>query len=188
MKLQNTMVPVLMASAILVSGAAQAATNPAAPGTTSTGDIDITLTKNEQMQISDLADIALAVDSTGGATGTTNVCVFRSGLSGYKIKATGDSDLGGAGSTGTKFGLNPPAGDFGPTIEYTVTLSDGTVTDSPLTPGVDLSLTSANTADPTCGGAGNSGTSVTVTVDPAQYTAASNAAHTGTLTFLVSPE
>ena len=79
----------IISSAIIVgamaSGAAQAASDGTA-GSTSSGTSDISLTINDRIQITSVADIALgAYGGTGTLTGSSAYCVFRNGGDDYTM-------------------------------------------------------------------------------------------------------
>lgn len=194
MKLQNTIAPLLMASAILVSGAAQAATQ-GTEGNDSTGSLDITLTKSEALHISGLADIALTVGASGTASGTSDVCVYRSLLTGYNLTATGNSDLATqGGGIGTLFGLQPDSGT-GTGIEYTVKFFDAdniagvdVVSGTPLPLNTPFNDAAENLCGTVADTAGTSGMSIQVSVSAEAYGQAENVLHTGTLSLTVAPQ
>ena len=195
MKLQNTIAPLLMASAILVSGAAQSAPVQGTEGNTSTGSLDITLTKSEALHISGLADIPLTVGASGTASGTSDVCVYRSLLTGYNLTATGNSDLATqGGGIGTLFGLQPASGT-GTGIEYTVKFFDAdniagvaVVSGTPLPLNTPFNEAAENLCGTVADAAGPSGMSIQVSVSAEAYGQAENVLHTGTLSLTVAPQ
>lgn len=188
MELQKTLRPILMASAILGFGVAQAATNPPAAGATSTGDTTITLTKADLLQISALEDIPLVLGADGGAAGTTPACIYRAGTPAYNLIATGDGDLArtgdGGGSTGGNFFTLYNSGATS-TIAYTVSFETGGTT-VPLTTNTAVTGLAAH-SELDCG-ADRTNATFTVAISQADYIAAEAGAYTGVLTLLVSPE
>jgi hypothetical protein len=174
--LKNTIRALLVGGvAVGLSSAALAATQGSV-GFNSTGTVDITLAVNDEVRISNLADINLGTFAGLDASGTTAACVYRNGTGNYRLVAIGD---GAAGA----FTLTDGSG----TVPYSVDYDDGSGVQAATT-GVALSgLTGADPASDTCAGTGNNG-SLTVTVAAVDAAGMPAATYAGTLTLLVAPE
>jgi len=156
-------------------------------GATSTGSVNISITKSVQAQISDLSDMTLANWSVGDPAVTlfSNACIYSSTGS-YKVTATGS---GVANIFTISSGLN--------TIPYTVTWNAGGAgslanTGTALTANVQSSsFSNANSASATCsgGGASNDTARVIINITQANMNSAASSAtpYTGTLTMLITP-
>ncbi len=158
-----------------LSGTAFAATQGAV-GFNSTGTLDISLTVNDEVRISNLTDINLGVFGGADAVGTSSACVYRNGTGNYQITATGD---GAAGAFTLTDGTN--------TVAYSVSYDDGSGAQG-ATSGVTLAgLTGADAASNTCAVTGDNAT-VQVTVAAADAATLPAATYAGTLTLVVAPE
>jgi hypothetical protein len=180
MELQKTLRPLLLASFVLVSGTTHAATQDGTLGGTSSGTADITLDKNDQVQISGLSTVALALQADGSALGQTTACIYRVGTPGYNLTATGDGspDPFTVSISGTG-GTDP--------IPYTVSFSDtANPTLAALSSGTAKTGLLANTVAADCAGSPN--VTLSVAVNATDYAAATAGNHTGILTLLVTPE
>lgn len=156
-------------------------------GATSTGSINISITKSVQAQISDLSDLTLANWSIGDGAVVlySNACIYSS-TGNYKVTATGS---GLANLFTISSGLN--------LIPYTVTWNAGGAgglsnTGTALTTNIQSgSFGNANTASANCGGGGVSNDTARIIVNISQASmnlaASSPTPYTGTLTLLVSP-
>ena len=174
-----------MSALALLSSTPTFAATPGTLGATSTGTVNISITKSVQAQISDLTDMTWPNWSIGdpAITMTSDVCVYSSTGS-YRVTATG-SGLANIFTLGS--GLN--------LIPYTVTWNAGGTgalanTGTTLLPGIaSPTYTTASLASVTCGGSANDTARVIVGVSSVVMTAAasSNTAYTGTLTLLVTP-
>ncbi len=179
MELQKTLRPLLLASFVLVSGNVHAATADGTLGGTSTGTVDITLNKNDEVQISGLSAVTLALQADGSAIGETTACIYRVGTPGYNLTATGD---------GASNAFTVALADASDPIAYTVSFIDA----ANATPGAALSSGTAkmglqaNTVAADCGGTPN--VTFAVAVNATDYAAAQAGAHSGVLSLLVSPE
>ena len=163
-----------LASAAL-SVTALAATDGAV-GFNSTGTVDITLTVNDEVRISNLTDINLGVFSGADAVGSSSACVYRNGTGAYQILATGD----GAGGA---FSLTDGAN----TVAYSIDFDDGTGA-IPMTSGIPvIGRTGADPASSTCATTGNNAT-VAATVAAVDAATLPAGTYAGTLTLVVSPE
>ena len=158
-------------------GSAYAATQGAVGGN-STGTIDISVTVNDEVRISNLSDINGVFDGVNDIVGTSAACVYRNGTGLYQITASGS---GAAGAFTITDGVFPTP------IPYSVTFDDGSGA-SAMATGVALTgQTGADPASDTCAGTGNNGT-VEVTIAAADMVIAPAGSYTGTLTLVVAPE
>ena len=154
---------------LAVASTSAFAANQGALSSTSTGDLDITLTVNDVVQISNLADITL--NFTGGdVTGNSPACVFRNGGGDYDITATG-SGAGGA------FTIANGADTIAYSVDYNST---------ELTSGTTLTGVSGAVSDLNCTTSGNNG-SIDVDIAAADAAAVGSGSYTGTLTLVVAP-
>ena len=156
-------------------------------GATSTGTVNISITKSVQTQISDLSDMTLSNWSVGDGAVTlfSNACIYSSTGS-YKVTATGN----GAGNA-----FNVASGSN--VLPYTVTWNAGgqgnlANTGTSLVTNVQsTNFANANTSSANCSGGGpaNDTARVVVSITQANMDAASssNTPYTGTLTMLISP-
>ncbi len=175
MMLSKQLPMALAASLFLVSGGLQAATD-GTQGTTSSGSADITVTKQSEVKISGLADIALDVQADGSATGSTGACIYRNGSGSYTVTANSGNGSG-------DFRLKDTSDNV---MVYTVSFNDGTNTTA-LTEGTALTgQTNANTITPTCNGGSNA--TIEVTVSQTEFNGAPAGTYTDTLTLLIAPE
>jgi hypothetical protein len=178
MVLQKALRPLLMASFVLVSGTTNAATSDGSLAGTSEGTADISLNKNDQVQISGLSAVALALQADGGAIGDTTACIYRVGTPGYNLTATGD---------GASNAFTVELADGSDAIPYTVSFSDAAnATPAALSSGTAKTGLLANTDAADCGGTPN--VTLAVAVNATDYAAATAGDHTGVLTLLVTPE
>jgi len=129
------------------------------------GDVMITLS----------SDISLGTWSgTGGVSGTSSVCVYRSDSSSYSITLTsssGDFELQKVGDT---IPYTPSFSDSGVTGTY-VTLSYGTV----------QGFSGANTSSSSCSGTFNAG--FRIEISEANLSAATPGSYSATLTLMLTP-
>ena len=177
----NALRTILLLSAALSGGAAEAATQGSL-GATSSGSISISLSVAGRVQISGLSDVAfVAVSPDAAATAAQNVCVWsNTATKGYSVTASGS----GAGNA---FELSGPAN----TTPYAVAWSDATgqTSGTPLNAGAPLSGLTSSAIRPDCSSGGAASSSLIVTVDPAALQAAQpDTTYTGALNLLVSPQ
>jgi hypothetical protein len=178
----------LMATAIATSLSLPAfAATQGMLGATSTGTVNLSITKSVQAQISDLSDMTLANWNVGDGAVTlfSNACIYSSTGS-YKVTATGS---GLANIFTLSSGLN--------VLPYTVAWNSGGAgnlasTGTSLNPNLQSgSFSNANTTSAQCsgGGSGNDTARVVVTVSATNMNSAtsSNTPYTGILTMLISP-
>jgi hypothetical protein len=163
------------------SVAAQAASQGSLGGT-SQGQITISASVPNSVQITGLSDIAFTnQDPTVAAAGTENVCVWsNTGTKGYNIKATG-SGLSNA------FTL----ANSGNTVPYTVewAATSGQNSGTALTTNVALTGLTTAAINATCSSAPLTTASLIVRISTANLqTMVGSASYTGTLTLLVAPE
>lgn len=170
-----------MTLAVAVLGAAAAGmANAATDGTlgaTSQGSLNITLTIDPLVQISDLDDIDLGTfTGTGPMTGSDNVCVY-SNNGGFNITATGN----GAANAFTLAGSSA-------TIPYSVEWANtsGATSGTSMSTGTPLNGQTPTFAGADCGGGTN--TTVLVTVGTADLGVAPTDSYAGVLTLLVAPQ
>lgn len=160
----------------LASGSVMAATQGTL-GTSSTGDLDITLDIQALVQVNNLDDLDLGSFSGGATdlTGTDTFCVYRNGGGNFDIVMTGD----GAASA---FTLT----DGSSTLPYAVDFTNAATTTAMTTNTLLAGQANADTTSTTCAGGDNM--SVTVTVAAGDLSAAPAGTYGGTLTMTVSPE
>lgn len=94
MKKMNQFLSVaVFAFAVASSGSAMAATADGTLGATSTGTADVTLSINEQFQISDMDAFAFgAYGGTGDFDANDDICVYHNGDGSYRVTITDDSN------------------------------------------------------------------------------------------------
>jgi len=144
-------------------------------GFTSSGDLDISLTVNSEVKISNLVDITLPDFSGTDVTGTSGACVYRNGGGNYLITATGS---GTANAFELTDGTNP--------VNYSVRYDDGSGF-AAMTSGSALSSGNAVSADDDCVTNGADNAVIEVTVAAADASTLPQATYAGTLTLLVAP-
>lgn len=167
---------VLLGIASAALGMTAMAATDGAVGFNSTGTIDITLTVNDEVRISNLTDINLGVFAGADASGSTAACVYRNGTGAYQVMASGD---GTAGAFTLTDGTN--------SVPYVIDYDDGTGA-QPMTSGIPvIGRTGADPASATCATTGNNAT-VTATVAAVDAATLPAGTYAGTLTLLVSPE
>ena len=166
----------VIASLTTVSGVAVAVTDDGDLDTTSTGTSDVTVTKQNTVQISGIDTIDFQtlgyIDPATPVTAESDMCVFSS-TGTYTILLT---------STNGAFNLN----DNGNTIDYTVTWADAADAGAPVAYNTVLETQAGSNVDPTCENANNA--TLTVTLNNAQFNSADAGTYTDTLTMQVSPE
>jgi len=158
-----------------LSGVATAATDGQL-GTTSTGNLNVTLGVPDMVKITDLDDINLGTFSGANMTGADDVCVYHNGAATYNVTISG-TGAGGAFALKDASGLN--------TIPFSVTYGDGSSVQV-ATPSVVLTnRQNASTTSVSC----NSGTNATLSVNVLAVDAAASPVGTynETVTLLVAP-
>ncbi|MFK8017028.1 MAG: hypothetical protein AB8G17_16515 [Gammaproteobacteria bacterium] len=173
---RNVFQTVLIGAATLGLGLGASAAVDGSVGFNSTGSVDISLTVNDEVRISNLTDINLGVFGGADAIGSSDACVYRNGTGAYRITASG-SGAGGA------FSLTDGTNSVG----YAVEFDDGTgaVAMGASTP--MIGRTGADATSATCATTGNNAT-VTTTVTATDAASLPAGTYTGTLTLLVAPE
>ncbi|HSG89845.1 MAG TPA: hypothetical protein VLA56_11585 [Pseudomonadales bacterium] len=168
---------IALVSALIASGSALAA-NDGTRGLESTGDLQVTLSVNDRVQITRLNDIALgAFSGTGDLVGADGFCAYRNGSGLYDLTVSSANAAAGVfrAVSGTDF------------LAYTVKVdqdadaSDGTLTTSGA---VQAGLAGSGTST-TCANSDNA--AVEVTFAEADLQAAPTGAYVDTLTLLVQP-
>lgn len=130
----------------------------------------------DQIRISGLDPIDLgAFDGVMSLSGSDDLCVYRnSGGAVYSLQVTGD---GAAGEFAVSNGVSA--------LPYAVEYDDGSGF-APVTAGVPIAATGANTVAMDCGGGANA--TVRVLVNAADMSIAAPGAYVGTLTLMVAPQ
>jgi hypothetical protein len=176
--MNNKSLKLAIAATAFIGAGAIAATNPAASGLTSTGSLDVTITKGDLVRISQLADINfpptanMAADTSLG----TNACVFST-LGGYNITATSPNALGPQLRLAS--GVNR--------VNYAIDFTDGTLATTTLTHGVNVTgFLGANPVDSLCFGGVNS--NITATINAASFNAQPQGVYSDTVTLTFAPE
>ncbi len=144
------------------------------PGFTSTGTVDISITVDDEVRISNMVDIQLGTFAGADASDSTGACIYRNSAPTYQITASGS---GAANAVTLTDGTN--------SVAYSVTYSDGSAPDS-MTSGLALTGQAGADVDVACGNTGDNAT-VAVTVAAADAAALPAGAYTGTLTLVVAP-
>ncbi|MCC6220583.1 MAG: hypothetical protein IT291_04995 [Deltaproteobacteria bacterium] len=169
----------LVVAILLVAFTSQAnAATDGTLGTTSTGDLDITVTIPDLVMISGFVDIAFGVyGGTGDLTSNQNLCVYRNATAGqYTITATSAEGAfqveAGALTLAYSVYFNDVTGTAG---EIALVYNTATVTQS-----------GANTTIADCSVGGDSA-NVHVTITEANLQAAEPGAYSGTLILLATP-
>lgn len=164
--------------ALGMSSAAVMAATQGTLGTTSTGDLEITLDIDSLVRVSNLNDIDLGTFAGGAAdlSGSDNFCIYRNGAGNYNITMTGS---GAASAFTLTDGTN--------TIPYSVSFTNGGA--NAMATGTALTAQAgAFTANDTCNSGANDNVSVAVTVANSDLASAPASSYTGTLTMVVAPE
>lgn len=175
-----------IATSTIFSGGAVFAATDGTLGTTSTGTVDISVTKTKLAQISAMTDMTLASYTLGAGDQAlfSTACVYSSSAGGaYYVTATGS----GASNAFT-------LADGSNTIAYTVVWNSGGVgalgtTGATLTTAVQTAaLSNAATDSATCAGTSPGPTAqVNVNIAGTVLDAAPAGTYTGTLTIVVAP-
>ncbi|OED44644.1 hypothetical protein AB833_01270 [Chromatiales bacterium (ex Bugula neritina AB1)] len=175
-------------AALLIISSNSMATNDGLLGAESVGDLDITLSIPDLVQVSNLDDIDLGEFSGASLSGELGVCIYRNGSGSYGIEFEASSDSGNVDSArGTEgYTLANSSDDV---IPYTVDFEDsaaGAYTDTGIAINTPLTSQVGDGTDPTCGGSTNA--KVRVNVDEADLSTAPTGNYFGTLYLIVSPE
>lgn len=178
---RSAVISALLGSIVCVAPA-QAATQGII-GTTSTGSVTINATINGLVQISDLNDITFS-GLTGGANAqqTDNVCVWsNTATKSYTIKATGNG-------TTSAFTL---ASGTNPVIPYSVAWANtsGATSGTALTTNVASAAFTSTATTPLCSAGASLTSTLFVSIGATDQDAmVANAAYTGVLTLVVTPQ
>jgi len=161
--------------AILSSSATVHAAQQGASGATSTGESSVSVTKQEVVMISDIADLDLGtMDNTStDLLAFDEVCVFNT-TANYQITAT---------SSNSAFQLSD--GGTG-TIPYSVEWADSTGSPTPMSYGSAVSGLLGDQISTNCGGGTNARFSVSVLA--ADFNNADPGTYSDTLTLMIEPE
>lgn len=161
----------VLVSAFLISGSAVAATQGALD-TSSTGTSDVTIIKDNAVQISNVNDLDFGQQAAlaASATMSDDVCVFSS-TGNYSVTVS---------SAGDGFELLGTGADAG-AITYSVQWSGVAISHDTAQTGLTADATSL-----TCNGATNA--SFSVTVDSTSFNSAKPDTYSDTLTLMVEPE
>ncbi|MBL0317870.1 MAG: hypothetical protein IPP74_00955 [Alphaproteobacteria bacterium] len=180
-------ISLLMTSILCLQAGGAFAATQGTLGATSTGSVDISVTKPSRARISNLNDLTLAswVDGDGNQTLTDDVCIYSTSASGaYTVLATGD----GASNA---FTLT----DGSATLPYSVSWNDGGVgslsnTGTALTTAVTSgTFNNASGDSSTCAGTSPGNTArLIVDITEADLDQVYAAVYTGTLTLVVTPD
>lgn len=162
--------------AAAMASTAFAATDGVA-GFTSTGTLDISIQVDDEVQISNLADIVLGTFGGTDASGTSAACIYRNSAPSYQITGTGNG-------TANAFTLT----DGTSTVPYSVSFSDEAsgASAASLTSGVALTAQTGADVSPTCATAGDNA-QIAVTVAAADAATLPAGSYAGTLTLVVAP-
>lgn len=160
-------------AALLASGAYAAVDG--VPGFSSTGTLDISITVDDEVRISNLGDILLGTFAGTDATGSSAACIYRNSATTYQITASGDG-------TANAFTLSDGTG----TVPYSVTYADASATPVSVASGIALTGQDGADTDVDCAVTGNNA-SIGVTVSAADAAALPAGNYTGTLTLVVAP-
>lgn len=157
-------------ASLLAAGGMVHGANDGSLGTSSTGDLDVTVTIAPLVRITGLSDVEFTFD--GGdenLENTQNICVYSNAGSNYSLTATSlNSDNGFALVSGSL------------EVAYSVAVNG-----SSLTSGSAADFGDANTVDQLCGGTG--ATALQISIDNAALQAAASGTYTDLLTLTVEP-
>jgi hypothetical protein len=181
-RLRRSLMIFAMMGSILPVASAHAATQGAL-GTTSTGTVTINATIAGLVQISNLTDITFsALTGAADAQQTENVCVWSNTSSkSYTIRATGN---GTTGAFTLASGTNAP-------VPYTVAWANSASATSGtgLTTNVTSAAFTSTAVTPLCAAGASPTAKLFVTILATdQNSMIANAAYTGVLTLLVTPQ
>lgn len=174
-KLKAVQASIVTAALVALSVPVWAA-NQGSLGATSTGDLTISMTTEDQIQISNLEDIALADSGSGDFSGTSPACIYRNGTGAYTLTASGSG-------VANAFTISDGGAN---NLAYDITYDDGTGAQTLAAATALVGRTNADTASKTCA-SGNNGT-ISINVAAASVLAVPAGTYTGSLTLTVSPE
>jgi hypothetical protein len=179
---RNSLTTACLVGAVAI-GSVQAATNPANPGATSTGDLDVSVTVPDLVWIQNLGDIALGYTPGSDAVGTDSFCVYSTVAAGYDI--TISSLTATATTTFTATGVAVPANtvSYGVKFDTDTDASDGADVTEALT--IAANTPAAGGFPPTCA---TDNASIEVTFpETTNLDAAPADTYGDTLTLLIEP-
>ncbi|MEX1032640.1 MAG: hypothetical protein WDZ30_04720 [Cellvibrionaceae bacterium] len=171
MQLRRLIFPLALVCSPVVFGA-----NDGTLGSTSTGDTDVSVTIGDLVQVLVEGDISLTYTPGSNSTGTAGLCIYRNGSSSVDLTLSSANQDAGAFQMISGTDLLP----------YAVALS-GDDTVGSIASGTGNTLTGANTTSSNCGGAGNFGHDIDVTVQGTDLDAAPAGTYVDTITILVEP-
>lgn len=155
-------------------------------GSTSTGSVDISVTKPALARISNLSDLVVPVwvPGSGDVILTTDACVYSTRpMGGYTVKATGNGRRGGFTLQNNRY-----------LLPYSVAWNDGGVgeltnTGSRLLAGItSKKFINASTDSSSCNGSNPGPTArLIVTIGESDLDSMKDGTYTGTITLLVTP-
>ena len=167
-----------VAALAATSTGAFAATNPAAAGLTSVGDIVVSIIKGDLVRVSNLANLVFpnTTSTLVDLTASDNVCVYST-LGGYNLVATSPN------SVSNEFYMMAGTNS----MHYTIEFDDLQGLASGLTHGnVVPGFTTLETTNDTCLGGTNA--SITATITAADFSAAPAGSYTDLVTLTFLPE
>lgn len=181
-----------LSSAIALAASPAFATNDGAlSATESKGDLDISVTIGNQLQVSKLDDISFgAYAGTGAINKKDDICVYRNGDGQYKFKFTAGSDAGAADANEATTAFEVAASATAK-MAYTVDFDEGgngTYEHQAVAINTDTNSASgsAHKTSPNCAGGTNA--SLRVNFAEATLQAAVPGAYVGTLYMTVAPQ
>ena len=178
MKVTRIARSIAVASALAGAATGALAANDGTLGSSSSGDLGVTLAVADRVQITGLEDIALGTYSgSGPLTGSATFCVYRNGTGLYDLVATSANELAG-GFVATD-GTNDIG--YGVKVDADTDASDGVVVAS----GTAETGLAGHASATDCGGSENA--SLEVSFLEADLQAAPTGAYADTITLLVTP-
>ncbi len=162
-------------AAALASGAFAA--TDGVPGFSSTGTLDISISVDDEVRISNLDDIILGTFAGTDSTGTSPACIYRNSATTYQITASGD---------GTANAFTLSAGPGAGTVDYSVTYADAATPAVSMSSGIALTGQDGADNDVDCANTGDNAL-ISVTVAAADAAALPAGNYAGTLTLVVAP-
>jgi hypothetical protein len=179
---RNSLTTACLVGAVTI-GSVQAATNPAAPGATSTGDLEVSVTVPDLVWIQGLEDIVLLYVPGGAAVGTDSFCVYSTVAAGYDITISSLTSTGTTTFTATGVAVPANTVSYGVKFDTDLDASDGADVTEALT--IAGNLPAASGLPPTCG---TDNASIEVTfLEPANLDAAPADTYDDTLTLFIEP-
>ena len=170
---------IALASALAGAATGALAANDGSLGTSSTGDLGVSLAIADRVQITGLDDIPLGTyGGSGNLTGSAAFCVYRNGTGLYDLEATSANEQ--AGTFKASNGTNDI--DYAVKVDEDTDASDGILVDS----GTAETGLQGHASATDCGGSDNA--SLQVSFAEADLQAApTSSAYNDTITLLVTP-